>query len=214
MSPRRAAALRTEDGEQAGTLRDHLVASVDELLGQAPIAGLTTRAIAHPAGVADGVLYNHFDDKTQLLIAALLVRFGRLIERLEATQLTAGEGSVVANVQAFGRAMAETNAEALLIGAGLVADPPLLHRFWAEIHRTPFGIERLRRPLREYLAAEQSLGRVEADVDVEAVVTLVFGACALAGLSSHLGQTGHQPAAAAHLDAVLATALRGVAAPS
>ena len=87
---------------------------------------LTTRSIAHHAGVSDGVLYNHFDDKTDLLMAAMLRRYGRLVERLEAATPTAGEGTVVGNVQAYGRALSEVEADAMLHGAALLAHPPLL----------------------------------------------------------------------------------------
>jgi len=158
MSPRRAAVLRHAGGPHVH-IRDHLVVSVDELLAREPIHALTTRAIAEHAGVADGVLYNHFADKSDLVIAALVRRFGRLVERLEASAPEAGEGTVTANVQAFGRSLARMNAESMGMAAGLLADPALLHRFWAKIHRTPFGIERLRRPLAGYLAAERDLGR-------------------------------------------------------
>ncbi len=209
MSPRRAAALGRRPGGET-TLREHLVEAVDQLLEREPIHGLTTRAIAHHAGVADGALYNHFDDKSELVIEALVRRFGRLVARLEASVPAAGEGSVTANVQGFARSLVRLNAEAIGIGAGLLADHELLHRFWAEIHRAPFGIERLRRPLAGYLAAERERGRIVEDADIDALVTLVFGACVLGGLSQHLGADAHQPAVGGHLDAAIETALRGL----
>ena len=209
-SPRRAAALALRP-EGDATLREHLVEAVDEFLEHESIHGLTTRTIAHHAGVADGALYNHFDDKAELVVAALVRRFGRLVARLEASVPTAGKGSVTANVQGFARSLVHLNAEAIGTGAGLLADPALLHRFWAEIHREPFGIERLRRPLADYLDAERAQGRIVDDADVDALVTLVFGACVLGGLSEHLGAHAHQPAGHAHLDAAIETALRGIA---
>ena len=154
--------------------------------------------------------YNHFDDKSELVIEALVRRFGRLVVRLEASVPAAGEGSVTANVQGFARSLVRLNAEAIGIGAGLLADHTLLHRFWTEIHRAPFGIERLRRPLAGYLEAERERGRIVEDVDIDALVTLVFGACVLGGLSQHLGADAHQPEVGGHLDAAIETALRGL----
>src|SRR5215207_3328582 len=164
MSPRRAAALRAKHPGEAMTLRDHLVAATEQLLEHHALGQLTTRAIAHHAGVSDGVLYNHFDDKADLVMAAMLRRYEGLIERLEAATPVAGEGTVVGNTQSYGRALSEVEADALLHGAALVGHPPLLHRFWAEIHRSPFGVDRLRRPLAGYLEAERRLGRVADDL--------------------------------------------------
>ncbi len=212
MSPRRAAVLRTQATEQASTLREHLVAATDQLLERRPVGELTTRAIAHHAGVSDGVLYNHFADKTELLMAAMLRRYGRLVERLEAATPRAGDATVVANTQSYGQALIELQSDALLHGAGLLADPPLLHRFWAEIHRSPFGVDRLRRPFVDYLSAEQRLGRVADTVDVDAAVTVVFGVCAMVALTGHLNPTAERGGLARQLDAALATAVTGFAA--
>ena len=199
----------THAPDQAATLREHLIAATELLLDERSVGELTTRAIAQHAGVSDGVLYNHFDDKADLLMAAMLRRYGRLVERLEAAKPTAGEGTVVGNVQAYGRALSDVEADAMLHGAALLAHPPLLHRFWIEIHRQPFGIDRLRRPLVDYLTAEQALGRVRADLDVDAAVTVVFGACAMTALSSRLNPDADSAGLARHLDAALEAAVVG-----
>jgi AcrR family transcriptional regulator len=209
MSPRRAAALRDRGPDQPASLREHLVAATEQLLDQRAAGDLTTRSIAQHAGVSDGVLYNHFADKADLVMAAMLRRYGRLVERLETATPTAGQGTVVANVQAYGRVLRELESEALLHGAALLADPPLLGRFWTEIHRSPFGIDRLRRPLADYLAAEQRLGRVRADLDVDAAITVVFGACAMVALTSRLNPGAGRDGLARHLDAALAAAVAG-----
>jgi AcrR family transcriptional regulator len=212
VSPRRAAVLRTQPaGEQAATLREHLVAATEELLEHHSVGELTTRSIAHHAGVSDGVLYNHFADKADLLMAAMLRRYGRLVERLEAASPTAGEGTVVGNVQSYGRPLSAVESDVLLHGAALLAHPPLLQRFWTEIHRTPFGIDRLRRPLAEYLAAEQRLRRVGENVDIEAAVTVVFGVCGMVALTARLNPTADRAGLARHLDAALAAAVTGLA---
>jgi AcrR family transcriptional regulator len=173
---------------------------------------MTTRAIAQHAGVSDGVLYNHFADKADLLIAAMTRRYGRLVERLEAATPKAGEGTVVANVQSYGRTLSEVESDAMLHGAALLAHPGLLQRFWTEIHRSPFGIDRLRRPLADYLAAEQRLERVADEVDIEAAVTVVFGVCAMVALTRRLNPTADRAGLTRHLDAALAAAVTGFAA--
>lgn len=209
MSPRRAAVLRTDRADGAASLREHLVAATERLLDQHALGAMTTRAIAHHAGVSDGVLYNHFADKADLLMAAMLRRYTRLIERLEEAAPKAGEGTVIDNVQAFGRSLVDVESEAMLHGASLLGHPPLLHRFWAEIHRSPLGIDRLRRPLADYLAAERSGGRVRGDLDVDAAVTVVFGACAMVALSRHLNPTADSAGLSRHLESALSAAVGG-----
>ncbi len=211
MSPRRAAVLRAHGHAPPLTLREHLVAATEQLLEHRSVGDLTTRAIAHHAGVSDGVLYNHFTDKADLLMAAMVRRFGRLVERLEAAAPVPGEGTIVANVQSYGRALSEVESDALLHGAALLSHPPLLRRFWTEIHRSPFGIDRLRRPLASYLSEERRLGRVSEGLDVEAAVTVVFGICAMVTLTRRLNPTADPAAIARHLDAALATAVTGIA---
>ena len=69
MSPRRASALR---GGDAQDLRGYLIATAARLIGERGTGALTVRDIAREAQVADGVLYNYFEDKEDLLANALL----------------------------------------------------------------------------------------------------------------------------------------------
>jgi AcrR family transcriptional regulator len=209
MSPKRAAVMRDRPAGDATNLRDHLVAATDQLLDAHGAGNLTTREIARHAGVSDGVLYNHFADKADLVLAAMIRRYGRLVERLEGATPRAGEGTVLGNVQSYGRALSQVEAEVMLHGAALLSDPLLLQRFWTEIHRSPFGIDRLRRPLRDYLRDERGRGRVSAEVEIDAAVTVVFGACAMVALTRRLNPAADGAELDRHLDAALAAAIGG-----
>jgi len=209
MAPRRAAALDA-GGTTAVTLSDHLVAATDALLDDVPLGALTTRRIARQAGVSDGVLYNHFPDKGALVLAALVRRYGRLVDRFEHAAPVAGERSVAFGLQAFAHALSDLEADALLLGAGLLASPSLLERFWTEIHRLPFGIGRLRRPLIEYLESERAAGRIDRATDVEAVATLVFGASGITALTRRLNPHLDRSVPDAQLDAAIETILSGI----
>jgi AcrR family transcriptional regulator len=199
------------NGDGAVTLGEHLVAAADSLLDDLPLRALTTRRIAERAGVSDGVLYNHFPDKNAVLLAALVRRYGRLVDRFELAALPVGQGSMAERLRRFASALADLEADALVLGAGLLADPELLERFWTEIHRLPFGIGRLRQPLIDYLEGERATGRVEPDTDVEAVATLVFGASGITALTRrvnpHLDRSGPD----AQLDAAIDVIVSGIA---
>ncbi len=59
--------LRDSDGPN---LREHLIATAARLIDERGSAGLAVRDIAREAQVADGVLYNYFQDKEDLLARA------------------------------------------------------------------------------------------------------------------------------------------------
>src|SRR5262249_56708222 len=76
MSPRKPAVLRDDSGQN---LRDHLIATAARLIDQRGSTGLAVRDIAREARVADGVLYNYFEDKEDLLAHALLTHVCHVI---------------------------------------------------------------------------------------------------------------------------------------
>ena len=60
-------------------LREYLIETAARLIDQRGDAGLSVRDIARAAKVADGVLYNYFEDKEDLLAHALLVHVGSVM---------------------------------------------------------------------------------------------------------------------------------------
>lgn len=169
MAPRRAAALR--DGDVSP--RDHLITTATRLIAERGTAGLTVRDIARAADLAVGVLYNHFADKEELLALALH-------EHVRSTERRAGtpplDGSLAENLTAFVAHALEVHAAILPAFAGLVGQPEVFARFDA-LPNPMAGGRGLHAALADYLRAERDRGRVAADADVEAVATLVVGAC-------------------------------------
>src|SRR6202050_5298169 len=101
MSPRKPAVLRDGDGGGARDLREYLIATAARLIGQRGSAGLAVRDIAREAQVADGVLYNYFEDKEDLLAHALLAHVGAVMHALAPRMPPAGTGSVADNLAMF-----------------------------------------------------------------------------------------------------------------
>ena len=173
MSPRRAAVLR--DGDGAQTLREHLVATVARLLAERGSAGLTVRDIAREAKVADGVLYNHFEDKEELLALGLQAHVDRVMqESLSGLPRRAGEGTVQDNLREYVSRGLGMLTRILPAFAGLLSQPKVLvsfHTLGGPRHPA------LPRVLAEYLRAEQALGRIAPGVDPDAAATMIIGAC-------------------------------------
>ncbi|MEU3270323.1 TetR/AcrR family transcriptional regulator [Saccharomonospora sp. NPDC006951] len=171
MSPRKAAALKNGDG---ASLRDHLVTTAERMLARGGTASLTVRAIAREAGVADGVLYNHFADKEELIASALRAHV-RAVEAGLGELPEPGSGTVERNLRAhlaYGMAM---HAAILPAFAGLIDRPSVLSRF-AERQQHD-GEPPWKDRLLGYLRAERDLGRLAAHADVDAAAAMIVGVC-------------------------------------
>ncbi|REF36126.1 TetR/AcrR family transcriptional regulator [Thermasporomyces composti] len=204
MASRRAAALRDADGVD---LRDHLIAVTARLLAQRGAAGLTVRRIAREARVADGVLYNHFADKEELLAHALRAHV-LAVERALEQPPSPGSGALEDNLRAHIAHGLALHAAILPAFAGLLAEPTVLARFAALTAGEPPTV---RQRLVAYLRAEQELGRVRRDTNVEVTATIISGACHEL-VMAHLVEQPTQPfqAPPGLVDDLADTVLRGI----
>ena len=181
--------MRGRAGEDPGTaLREHLIDAAEKLLAEKPVTTITTRDIARTAGVSDGVLYNYFADKHDLIVAALVRRYGELMTKFDSGLPTPGTGTVEGNLKTYAVASLDLVAEALPVVPGLISEPALLQRFFVAIHTEPFGPHRMRQPIAGYLAAEQRLGRL-GDFDVDAAVGLIMGPAIMLGATELMSGT-------------------------
>ncbi len=197
MSPRKPAVLRDGDGQD---LREYLIATAARLIGQRGTAGLSVRDIAREAQVADGVLYNYFEDKEDLLAHALLSHVGAVMTSAPLMP-SAGTRTVAENLRLFIDLGLEVLRRVTPAFAGLLSQPKVLTRFHAMVggdaafggaeadegrdahgqadrrtgpgHTGPLGLPDM---LATYLHGEQRLGRIDDDADIDAAATLIIGA--------------------------------------
>ena len=189
MSPRRASVLR---GADAQDLRGYLIATAARLIGERGTGTLTVRDIAREAQVANGVLYDYFEDKEDLLANALLAHVAAVMGSSPPLLPEPGTGTVADNLRRFIDGGLEVLTRVTPAFAGLVTQPKVLVRFHAMVGGdAAFGAEAPGRgpdgsPVPEgrglpdmlaaYLRGEQRLGRIAEDADVDAVVILIVGA--------------------------------------
>jgi AcrR family transcriptional regulator len=128
MSPRKPAVLRG-DGQN---VREYLIVTAARLIDERGSAGLSVRDIAREAQVADGVLYNYFEDKEDLLAHALLAHVGTVMNA--APRLPpAGTGTVAENLRLFIDTGLATLTRVVPAFAGLISQPNVLKRFHAMV---------------------------------------------------------------------------------
>lgn len=210
MSPRKLAVLR--DGEGDRTLREHLIASAARLIAERGTAGLTVREIARAAKVADGVLYNHVADKEELLALALRAHVQAVMARAHDLP-PAGRGTVEGNLRIHIVRGLDVLRRIMPAFAGVFGQPKVLRRFWELSATEGDGSGAPRTALREYLLDEQRLGRISASADVDAVTTLILGACHEATLPALFGGATGADATdpPEFVDGLVATVLHGIA---
>ena len=208
MSPRRARVLRDHhESDSPGALRRHLIAVTQRLLAAHGSAGLTTREIAREAQVADGLLYNHFASKDDLVVTALSERATELVHEFLAARPEPGTATVEENLARLARAVFEFNARMVPLITGLFGQADLLHVFFVGFHADQVGPQAAFAATVEYIAAEQRLGRAADDVDPVAIVEMLLGACLLRALAAQMQRTA-EGGSEVDLDAIVNVLLR------
>ncbi|HET6548381.1 MAG TPA: TetR family transcriptional regulator [Solirubrobacter sp.] len=153
--------------------REQLFAAAERVLLRDGPNALTSRAVTAEAGCAKGVLHRHFADFDSFLAELVLDRIARLDAQGAALRGSAGTGAVAANVA---EALAEVfDALALEIVGLITSRRELLARLRAT---TPTGVPLLTEAaamLASYLAAEQELGRLAPDADVDMLAPMLIG---------------------------------------
>lgn len=187
MSPRRATRFLGSPHEDPGSqVREHLIDVAEALLlEKGSVAAITTRDITRTAGLSSGVLYNHFADKNDLLITALVRRFSRVTAEFAAQVPEPGSATVEENLVVLARASLRLQADQLPMIVGMISETALLHGFLSRIHAEAMGPQVIPERIVGYLTGEQELGRLPV-VDMEAVTTLITGASSVLALSGVL----------------------------
>jgi AcrR family transcriptional regulator len=125
--------------------------------------------------VAEGTIYRHFPDKASLFFAAILERNQPIIEWMSELPAHAGQDTVAANLTECLVRLSALRDEVVPLELAMLTDPELARQHPRNGAVPPPGL--LPGPpefVAQYLAAEQRLGRVRADVDpVQAAVIIL-----------------------------------------
>jgi AcrR family transcriptional regulator len=158
--------------------RDRMLDAAAHVMRTRGMARATTKEIAKAAGYSEAALYKHFRDKTEIFLAVLTERvpstFGAVLANLVQQ---AGEDSVQDTLQDLARAALGFYHETFVMAASVFSEPQLLAAHRAEVLERDAGPHHVSDTVAKYIAAEQDLGRVRADIDPRAAADLLLGAC-------------------------------------
>lgn len=154
-------------------IRQHLFSAVERVIVRDGPGRLSGRAVTGEAGVATGLLYSHFTDLDDFLIAYAVDRAFLVSAGASALADRVGEGSVTRNLC---DAVLATPLETVRPWARLlVARPDLTGSVRAVLGEGTAGFDAFEGAVAAYLAGERRLGRVAATTDPAALALALVG---------------------------------------
>jgi AcrR family transcriptional regulator len=159
-------------GKPIPAIDEQLFAATERLLVRGGPAGVASRAITDEAGVAKGVLHNHFEDLEGFLAAFVIDRSARLADTARKLISIAGSGSVLENLADATATLFGPTAQAIY---GLVvARPEVARRIQQEHAGAASVLHEIQEAIAHYLEAEKRLGRITAATDTDTLAFTVF----------------------------------------
>jgi AcrR family transcriptional regulator len=190
--------------------RDRIVDAAAEVMRTRGLARATTKEIAKAAGYSEATLYKHFDNKSELFLSVLGERVpGGMMPLLTELREQAGDGDPRRALTEVALAAVEFYVQTFPMAASLFSEPTLLAAHRQVLAERDTGPHMPNRALAEYLRAERDHGRLPADIDPDAVASLLLGACMQHAFLAHFG---HQPGVSAEefAKALVDTLFRGL----
>lgn len=192
---------------KAQPMRDRIVAAAVRVMAERGATSTTTKEIAREAGVSEGSLYNHFENKTELFGAA----FGSVSSGIRAAMQelfgAIGKNTVEENLARFASTAVRFYLDLLPMAGSVLGDREVLT--WLQRTGRAGGLAQGQAGLVRYLAAEQEHGRLREDAQLPFIAAGLLGACQHRAFAALIG--GPDALAAPGLDTDLDDYARQIA---
>lgn len=162
-------------------MKERIVRSAVESMQEHGVRGTTTKVVARRAGVSEGSIYNHFANRSALIVEAFGAMTAGIRRHAASLGSLAGTGTVEQNLVSLMESVMEFFREIAPVVSSVIGDPEL--RAWFSEGRvtdddgsplTPrTGVDELS----DYLASEHRLGRLPERPSWTACATMLIGAC-------------------------------------
>jgi AcrR family transcriptional regulator len=174
--------------------RARLIEATRSVVREVGYAHASTRAIAQAAGVAEGTIYRHFPDKAALFFATVLESNAPIVAWVATLPGRAGEGTVEGNLTDAAVRLASLRDQIMPLELAIAVDPKLAAQrrqaMAAAGSSLPPGPPEA---VAAYLAAEQRLGRVRADIHPREAAGVLLGALFALGAMPAIDDEGLDP---------------------
>src|SRR6266849_3367484 len=143
--------------------RQYILEAAEQMLQAKGLARLTNKEIAEAAGCAEGTLYNHFDTKEELILAAIQENQPDFLTVVQEDRI--GQRSVEENIQEIALAAIRYYRKLVPLSTALFADMDLLAHFrqWMQGHQG--GPLKIYEKVAVYIVGEQRLGRLKPEIE-------------------------------------------------
>ena len=155
--------------------RQYILEAAERLLQTKGLARLTNKDIIEAAGCAEGTLYNHFETKEALILAAIQENQPDFLAVVGDDRI--GEHSIEENVQEIARASIRYYRKLVPLSTALCADMELLAHFRLWMQEQQAGPLKIYERVARYIAAEQRLGRLNPEIEPFAFAALLLSIC-------------------------------------
>ena len=162
-------------------MRNRILEAALDCMRETGVRGTTTRSIARRAGVAEGSIYNHFTNRSELIVDAFALATHDIRAHVAALQQRVGTHTVEDNLVSLMEAVIEFFEEIFPIVGSILGDPQLRSWFTDGTVASPQGepltpltgvVE-----LGKYLEAEHDQGRLAGNRCWTTCASLLIGAC-------------------------------------
>ncbi|MDD5712724.1 MAG: helix-turn-helix domain containing protein [Smithellaceae bacterium] len=153
--------------------RQKIISATEHLLFSHGLARVTTREIARAAGVTEGLIYHHFRDKAELIHEVVELRMAEVKNVLGSLPLQVGLRTLSENLAQILYTLYHSHYQIMPVFISTFADHELRARAREILDERKGGPEWDIQAMALYIAAEQRLGRVAANVNSRAAAELL-----------------------------------------
>jgi AcrR family transcriptional regulator len=176
-------------GRPSTGVREAILKAATDVLAERGVAGLTTKAIAKRAQVAEGSIFYHFKDRLRLLLAIISASVPAFEEVVTTASADLQQSSLQEGLTRLLDALESLYAQVIPVQAAILSDPELRDAFTRRAAQLDVGPHRALPPVVTYLEAERRAGRLRADADLRALALMIVGAAHQRALNGHLNTT-------------------------
>ena len=149
--------------------REEILRATLELIRERGMARLTTRAVAERAGVSEGSVFYHFEDRSGLLKAV----FEQSLEPLHIRALESGDGDLRTTITKVSEGIERFLIASLDVMMAAQSDAELRDSLHAFMLASDYGPHRGIASISAFIAAQQEAGAVRADVNPTVVASMI-----------------------------------------